>query len=374
MTQAAVLAQMGNQNQTFRNRIINGAMMIDQRNAGASWSATDGGFSLDRWKSTSWDGSAAVTGKYTVQQTPSTTETGYATRVGAGFTNYLAVTSSAATSFASGAEYVLQQPVEGLNCSDLAWGTSSAASITLSFWVRSSLTGSFGGSVLNSSVNRSYAFSYTISSANTWEYKTITIPGDTSGTWLTSNSIGLRLNFALGLGSSLKGAANTWSGSRYEAPTGSVDVLGTNGATWYITGVQLEKGTVATPFEQRLYGTELALCQRYYYRKTAWNNADYIGNMQAYSSGAVFGVLFYLPVDLRAANGTVGLSSASHITSYTAAGSSSTAFSSTNNWLADVRCVYVNGSLSGSSGLTAGNCSVIYFNTTSGWIDVSAEL
>ena len=178
MTQAAVLAQMGNQNQTFRNRIINGAMMIDQRNAGASVSTSSGSsiYTVDRWIA-QW----SVASKFTIQQ-----NAGSVTPP-AGFTNYLGAVSSATTSVGASDYYLLRQFVEGLNCADLAWGTASAASVTLSFKVYSSLTGTFGGAIGNSAQDRSYPFSYTVSSANTWTSVTVTIPGDTSGTWLTTN-------------------------------------------------------------------------------------------------------------------------------------------------------------------------------------------
>ena len=182
----------------------------------------------------------------------------------AGFTNYLGAVSSATTSVGASDYYLLRQFVEGLNCADLAWGTASAASVTLSFKVYSSLTGTFGGAIGNSAQDRSYPFSYTVSSANTWTSVTVTIPGDTSGTWLTTNGVGIRVNFSLGTGSTYSGTAGAWAGAAYFSATGATSVVGTNGATFYITGVQLEKGTVATPFEFRSYGTELALCQRYY--------------------------------------------------------------------------------------------------------------
>ena len=242
----------------FKNRIINGAMVIDQRNAGASYSAVDGGYSLDRWKTGSWDGSSTVTGKYTVQQ-----NAGSITPP-AGFSNYLGVTSTAATSVASGAEFILQQMIEGYNMADLNWGTANAKTVTFSFWVYSSLTGTFGGSLLNSGVSYSYPFSYSIPTANTWTKINITVTGPTSGTWLTTNAIGIRVYFALGIGSSLSGTANTWSANRYESVTGAVNVVATNGATLYITGVQFEVGSTATSFDYRPYGTELILCQRYY--------------------------------------------------------------------------------------------------------------
>jgi hypothetical protein len=143
--------------------------------------------------------------------------------------------------------------------------TSDAKTVTLSFWVRSSLTGTFGGVILNVDLDRSYPFTYTISVADTWEYKTITIPGDTTGTWNKTNGIGLRVIFALGAGSDIIGTAGAWAAANYQGgATGQTNVISTSGATFYITGVQLETGTTATDFENLQYGTQLALCQRYY--------------------------------------------------------------------------------------------------------------
>ena len=237
----------------FKNRIINGAMMIDQRNAGASVTNTASTiYSLDRWQ---LNGSQAS--KFTVQQnagsvTPPT-----------GFTKYLGVTSSSAYSIGAGDYFNIAQAIEGLNIADLGWGTANASTVTLSFWVRSSLTGTFGGSITNSAYSRSYPYTYTISSANTWEQKTITIAGDTTGTWLTTNEKGMNVLFGLGVGSTYSGTAGAWAGTNYNSATGATSVVGTNGATFYITGVQLEKGSTATSFDYRPYGTELSLCQRY---------------------------------------------------------------------------------------------------------------
>ncbi len=226
-------------------------MRIDQRNAGASGTANQ--YTVDRF---AYFGAAASKGTWQ-QNAGSVTPP-------AGFTNYWGFTSSSAYTVGATEQFNLYQPVEGFNVSDLAWGTANAKTVTLSFWVRSSLTGTFGGSIYNSAVNRSYPYSYTISSANTWEYKTITVSGDTSGTWLTTNGVGLYLNFSLGAGSTVSGTAGAWAATRYDSATGATSVVGTNGATFYITGVQLEVGTAATPFERRQYGQELALCQRYY--------------------------------------------------------------------------------------------------------------
>jgi hypothetical protein len=228
-------------------------MRIDQRNAGAATANTINGYTVDRWFVLQ-----STTGKLIAQQ-----NAGSVTPP-AGFTNYLGVTSQSAYSVTSSDAYFIFQCIEGFNCADLAFGSANAKSVTISFWVRSSLTGTFGGSLKSSSGTRTYPFTYAINSANTWEQKSITIAGDTSGTWLTNNGAGLYLGFGLGVGSTESGTAGSWSGSNYSSATGATSVVGTNGATFYITGVQLEAGSVATPYERRSYGQELALCQRYY--------------------------------------------------------------------------------------------------------------
>jgi len=270
----------------FRNRIINGAMVIDQRNAGASITPTNGQFSVDRW-------TCALTqaSKFSIQQ-----DAGAVTPP-VGFTDYLGVTSLSAYSVVSGDLFFIRQAIEGFNTSDLGWGTANAKTITLSFWVRSSLTGTFGGSLNNSAQNRSYPFTYTINAANTWEYETITIAGDTSGTWLTNNGVGIYLQLSLGTGSTYSGTAGSWSGSTFYSATGATSVVGTNGATFYITGVQLEVGSTATSFDYRPYTTELALCQRYYWQMISGDDKN-ICTGTYYTSTTFIGSIQY-PVTMR---------------------------------------------------------------------------
>ena len=282
--------------QGFRNRIINGAMVIDQRNAGAAVTA-NGAYSVDRFLINN-----DTTGAYSGQQDSSSP---------AGFVNSLKFTTTTAdASIAAGELCFVRQFVEGTNVSDLAWGTANAKSVMLSFWVRSSLTGSFSGAISNSGYNRSYPFTYSISAANTWEYKTVTIPGDTTGTWLTTTGIGLRIYWNLGTGTDNTGTASSWVGAGNVGADSTVAVIGTLNATWYITGVQLEVGSVATPFERRDYGRELAMCQRYacasFPSGTAW--AQNAGTTGAFSyivlvggTSAGFGISMPFPVTMRAA-------------------------------------------------------------------------
>jgi hypothetical protein len=281
MTSAVSLAQGGTNNVTMRNRIINGAMMIDQRNAGASVTPTTYQYTLDRWVA---DPSASS--KFSVQQnagsvTPPT-----------GFTSYLGATSLSAYSPGTNDYFGIGQAIEGYNIADLAWGTANAKAITISFWVRSSLTGTFGAAIRNSGASYNYPFTYTISSANTWEQKTVTIAGPTSGTWVVNNGQGLYLLFSLGIGTTYAGTAGAWTSSNVLGVTGQTNVVATNSATWQVTGVQLEAGTTATPFEYRLYGTELALCQRY-----AWQVATGENQFQSVGMGLGEGAsTAYIPV------------------------------------------------------------------------------
>jgi hypothetical protein len=265
----------------FRNRIINGDMRIDQR----ATSVTTANWTVDRFYYNTGTASKGTAAQSTTAPT--------------GFVNSLLFTSSSAYSVGASDYFGLQQPIEGLNISDLAWGTVNAKTVTLSFWVRSSLTGTFGGSLRNSGAARSYVFSYTISTADTWEYKSITIPGDTSGTWLTTNGVGIFVHITLAAGANNLGSAGSWSGSNLVGPTGQTSIVGTNGATFYITGVQLEVGSVATPFERRPFGTELALCQRYYYRIASedGDNAFFGAGFNYATTAAAF--VIHFPVSMR---------------------------------------------------------------------------
>jgi len=274
----------------FKNRILNGQMVIDQRNAGASVSVqTTTGYALDRWACLT-----AVNSKYSIQQ-----NAGSVTPP-AGYINYLGVTVGASAGVTVGAtdQYLIRQLIEGFNVADFAYGTSSASPVTLSFWIRSSVTGTYGGALVNNAGDRSYPFTYTINSANTWEQKTVTVAGITTGTWVTNNGNGLNVTFSLGVGSTYSGTAGAWASTYYANATGAVKLVETNSATWYVTGVQLEKGSTATSFDYRPYGTELALCQRYYQVFTC-TAVEWIYN-EANGATNKFWQL-YIPVPMRSA-------------------------------------------------------------------------
>jgi hypothetical protein len=287
----ALIGTISSEGLHFRNRIINGGMVIDQRNAGASVTATADIFCVDRWAI----GFGSPVNAFTAQQSATAP---------VGFTNSLVITAGTGASASTTGYAVLRQAIEGYNISDLNFGSANAKTITISFWVRSSLTGTFGLSIRNEAGNRAYGATYTISSANTFEYKTVTIPGDTSGTWATTNGFGIHLFFDLGAGSNYDIPAGSWqSGSNMFGVEGTVKLTETTGATFYITGVQLEVGSVATPFERRPFGMELALCQRYYWRltpNTVGNAGDGgFGSSANWSSAAAYsGIIF--PVTMRA--------------------------------------------------------------------------
>ena len=288
----------------LRNRIINGDMRIDQRNSGAQITAanlTTGTYMVDRWVYIS-----SQAAKFTAQQNAG------AVTSAVGFPNYLGMTVASAVTVGASDYFAIAQSIEGFNFADLAWGTANAKTVTLSFQVYSSLTGTFGGALINSGATRSYPFSYTVSSANTWTSISVTIAGDTSGTWVGStNSIGVSVRLGLGAGSTFSGTAGAWATGNYISPTGAVSVVGTASATFYVTGVQLEVGSVATPFERQIYSTQLAQCQRYYQKSydittvpgTASSTAGCVGSIL--NSGGVGYTNSVFKVTMRATPSTV---------------------------------------------------------------------
>jgi hypothetical protein len=362
MTQAVALAQQASTGVSpgFKNRIINGAMVIDQRNAGASVTPVDQQYLVDRWTARLTQAS-----KFSAQQ-----DAGAVTPP-VGFADYQGITSLSAYSVVSGDYFLLRQIIEGFNIADLNWGTANAKTVTLSFWVRSSLTGTFGGSLQNSASNRSYPFTYTISAANTWEQKSITVAGDTSGTWTSNNTAGMILNFGLGVGSTYSGTASAWAGSNFLSATGATSVVGTNGATFYITGVQLEVGSTATSFDTRSIGTELQLCQRYYKRISRvdssggdngiinladWNGTDaYSGNIISPSMRSAPSLSYSALSDFA----------------YYEAGSIKTP---TGITIVGSGPNHAEISVGWSGGLTAGRAGWMRINGSSGWIAFSSEL
>jgi len=349
----------------FKNRIINGDMRIDQRNAGAAQNAINNGVYLtDRWGYY-----ATQSGKFNAQQNAGGL-TG--TNLPLGFTNYQGMTVASAVSVGASDRFGIFQAIEGFNMADFNWGTANAQTVTLSFWVRSSITGAHSGSVTNYAVTRSYPFSFTISNANTWEQKTVTISGDTSGTWVgASNAGALYLNFSLGAGSSLSGTANTWASASYFGVTGAVSVVGTGSATFYITGVQLEKGSTATSFDYRPYGTELALCQRYY-QVLASGSGKAIG-MGAFIGTTDFRLSYVFPVQMRSAPSSVTCTSGTGFYRFYWGGGTSSGFSGLTLDTASPQAIsfYSSGGL---SGVTAGQCGYCLTNDASSFLAVNSEL
>jgi len=252
----------------MKNRIINGAMVISQRNGTTGTLITsDSQFGLDRWNYRT-----SLSSKLTSTQSTNAP-------VGFTYSNQTTVTTSATPS--SGDYISLKQIIEGYNIADLGFGTANAKTVTVSFWVYSSVTGTYGARLLNLDATQTYVFQYTVSSANTWTFITVTVPGPTTGTWNTTNGAGLGIQFDLGSGSSFATASpNTWLSSDVNHVSGNVQLVTNSGANWYITGVQLEVGSSATGFEYRQYQQELALCQRYYYQQNGTN-----GNAPSFAAG-----------------------------------------------------------------------------------------
>lgn len=282
----SVASITGGQLAGFRNRIINGDMRIDQRNGGAAITVnnnTAAAFSVDRW----FGYGQPTDGVFTLQQV---------TDAPAGFAYSLKATvTTVDASIAAAQIYKIEHRVEGFNVVDLGAGTSAAKPVVVSFWVKSSIAG-VHSCTLGNNIDLSYACAYTINVANTWEYKTFTCQLPTTGTWSKSTGVGMMVTFPLGVGSTNKGAANTWANYIVQA-TGTVELISTLNATFQVTGVQLELGSVATPFEQRPYGLELALCQRYC---LAIPMNIFFGTGTVRTGGTTHYILVPVPTEMRA--------------------------------------------------------------------------
>ena len=348
----------------FRNRLINSDMRIDQRNAGASVTVNSVAYNytVDRW----FGYGQVADGVFTVQRS---------TTAPTGFTNSALFTVTTADSSIGATQvYAFGQKIEGFNVADLGWGTASAQTVTLSFQVRSSVTGTYSVTLFNSAFNRGYTATFAVSAANTFETKTITILGDTSGTWLTDNGVGLTLWFSLGTGSTYTGTAGAWNAGTTYGATGQVNLIGTSGATFYITGVQLEKGSTATSFDYRPYSAELALCQRYYYRITPGATSRMLSvSGQCATSTAASG---YIPFPVTMRTRPTSLEQTGTASNYAVFNSGTgtvacstvpvfNAFSTDGLAMVDVTV---------ASGLSAGNATLLFSNNSAAYLGWSAEL
>ena len=283
----AVTSDLTASNFAGRNIVINGEMKVSQRNGTTATATGNNTYSIDRYVSYASGGSA-----YTVQQV---------TDAPAGFKNAAKVTiTTADSSIGSGDYAVMQYRAEGIDIAHFNCGTSDAETVTLSFWVKSSLTGNFGGAMRNGAVNRSYPYLYNIAQADTWEKKSVTLTLDTTGTWAVDTGQGLVFMWDFGSGTNFQGTADTWAGANYHTAGSQVKLIATNGATWLVTGVQLEIGSTATEFEHRTFGEELALCQRYFQQWGGNSGNERIGNGFNYNTVQAR-VDMVLPVAMRAA-------------------------------------------------------------------------
>ena len=341
------------------NRIINGAMTIDQRNAGAAVTVNTGNafYCMDRY----FGAGTSSAGVFTVQQSST---------VPVGFNSSALITVTTSATPSGTDNYRFNQAIEGLNVADLNWGSSNAQAVTLSFWVRSSLTGTFGGALQNSDKSRTYPFSYTISSANTWEQKTITVAGDTTGTWLTTNGIGVLVIWCLGAADRL-GTANAWSSTRYDGVTGQVNLISTSGATFYITGVQLEAGSFGSSFAHENVGDTLRKCQRYFQLMTNGVSGKAVSGGGGFYSAAIASCPTPLKVTMRA---TPTISSNSG-TNYWAIfnNSASTLFNAFGGIIGEATADIAGAYVSGLS-RTAGHYGYFISNNASAFLAFQAEL
>jgi hypothetical protein len=350
----------------MKNRIINGAVTISQRNGSSATTipAYTNTYGPDRW----YGASQPVGSKYSIAQG----NTGGAA-LAAGFVNCLNVVSLSAYSITSGDIHTVCQRIEGYNTADLQWGTANAKTVTLSFWAYSSITGTWAGVITDSANAYTYPFTYTISSASTWEYKTITIAGPTSGTWSTTTGIGLNLCFSVGVGSSFTATANAWtSAANTFGVTGANSLLGTNGAQLSFTGVQLEVGSSATSFDYVNYQTSFANCLRYYWKFVGQNASGntQIGSGMQYNGGDVRCTLQY-PVPMRIVPSvTFGGSGFGFERPALSFGTIGSAFSANQTFTTSL--LYSSGST--TAGMSNGYGTMWGFTDNTSFIAVSAEL
>ena len=286
MSKAAELAALiGSQTAlSNRNLIINGAMQVAQR--GTSAVTSSGGFPVDRF-SASYN---VTSGAFSSVQSSVTPDN---------FVSSLKWETTTAASAGTDEVCTFGTKIEGYDITQFNWGTSAAKKCVVSFQVRSSLTGTYSFAIRNSDASRSYIAEYTISSADTWEQKEITIPGPTDGTWNSTNGIGMILNWDLGSGSGRQGTAGSWlSGTNDFASTNQVNFANTANAAFYITGIQLEVGEQATPFEHRSFADELARCQRYFAKTADDDNSRCVGH-GSHRDSTQFRVIASVPVTMR---------------------------------------------------------------------------
>ena len=336
-----------------KNMVINGDMRISQRYGTTSTNTGSGTFVIDRHRHENNN-----SGSTTAQQV---------TDAPVGFHNSMKITVTGTdTSIVSNEFSYVRHIIEGNNINHLNWGTSNAKTVTLSFWVKSSVTGDFGGSLWNDAFNRSFPFNYTINFANSWEHKSITVPGCPDGTWESGIARGINIGFIFLSGSTYTGPPGQWNSAGDIGPTNMVNLLATNGATWYITGIQLEVGKNATDFEHRSYGEELALCQRYYYHH-ADASAKPVCNGAAYQSNRAFGVV-HLPVTMRTAPSVIATSGPSNFRFF--ANGTSTGFSTLTLQENFITAVTVE--TSNTLSVTAGHAG--WIRTDAGALAFNAEL
>ena len=262
---------------SYKNRIINGCMRISQRNTTSSVTPINNQYVLDRWS-------------FGVSQASKLTTQQYTGPAFYGCANYKNIASTSAYSIAASDYFYMFQPIEGYNIADFAWGTAAAKTVTLSALVYSSvLTGTFGGSIINPAANRSYPFTYTIPVAGVWTQISITIPGDTVGTWGTGTGIGLYVIFSFGSGSTYSAPAGAWASANYSSAIGANSLVGTSGTYMNISNIQLEISPFATQFEFRSIDRELTLCERY---------CQWVPFSMGFTAGAA-GQAVYTPVSFR---------------------------------------------------------------------------